>query len=181
MAPRASRQAQQRTYNSRKETYKPFNPFALPDDFVKEFASQGMEIKFVRHLLDGKEDTKNLREKFYQGWVPVTRKEVPDHFKNDFSLFETYDLGNFKDVISAGDLILCKIPVEKNIAVREFFENKAVEQVRALPGTFKGNNSKMNRLAPVEDVSKTTTISRQGKSTLNFGSEDNSGDQDNEE
>lgn len=105
---------------TRKKSWSP--PNLLPDpasdpDYV---------YRYVRKSTLGVEDPANISVRFREGWVPVRREDHPE-------VVVSADKGvEGSTNIEIGGLILCKMPREDAVARREFYENMAKEQLKAV-------------------------------------------------
>jgi len=131
--------------------YIPPDMLELDPEVIEHFLSQGQKLRWVRFLLGGKEDAKNLRKKVREGWEPVNIEEVPEHLQADF---ERGQVSRIEGVIINGDVALYRIPVEKSEARQKYYEGTAVDQEQAV------NRSLMkysNRAMPIQDTSQSRT------------------------
>lgn len=164
MSPKST---QRTTRTTKVETYKPPNPFEVPEELVDYFNGQGYKLRFIRWQIDGKEDYKNIRDKAQRGYTPVLHKDLPLNASAYASTFDNASFGKYSGVITSGDLALCKIPHAQAEAIINYYE----EQANLQRSPFKSDNKKMNAFAPVEDESTSRTIT--GKRKLNFGDTSN--------
>jgi len=108
------------TSSTRKKSWSP--PNLLPDpvgdpDYV---------YRYIRKSALGVEDPANLSVRFREGWEPVRREDHPE-------VIVSADKGlEGSTNIEIGGLILCRMPKENAQARREYYENMANEQLKAV-------------------------------------------------
>lgn len=153
------------------ETYTPPSSYELPREVREAFENQGLSLRFVRVILDNKEDYKNVSDKRREGYEFVTISELPHHLR---SMFETKSFGSaqakFSDIVMVGDLALMKIPEGKKRARQRYYENMALQTELAQTANL-SKDSKMNRLLPIVNESETVvrTGGRKSASDAGFG------------
>lgn len=137
------------------ETYTPPSSYDLPPEVFEAFKKKGFHLRFVRVLLDNKEDYKNVADRRREGYEFVTIMELPDHIRHQF---ETKSFGQtankFSDIVVVGDLALMKITLAKAAARKRYYENIALETELAQARSL-SKDSKLNRLLPIVDDSET--------------------------
>lgn len=138
----------------RYETYIPPNQFDIPEEVVQHFYEKGMSLRWIRVLLDNQDDYKNVAKRRREGYEPVSINELPMHVRD---LFETKSFGpgaaKYSDIAMVGDVALFKIPVEKVEARKRYYEQSAIDNELAQRRQL-GGNSKLNKLLPVIDESR---------------------------
>jgi len=107
-----------RAFKERASTYLRRDTMELPPEVVERFAADGYTLRWVRSNLGvgGPADIKNLGRRAMMGYVPVTISEVPEFApfstRRDVNLPGMAEAFSYTDVISQGDVILMKCPVE---------------------------------------------------------------------
>lgn len=99
-------------------SYMNFDPLNIPEDVRERFFEDGWSLRWVRFTVgvDGKFDTKNVAKRARMGYIPVLADEVPEfalhNIKRDVELPGSPEEYSYKDVVTQGDLMLCKSPIE---------------------------------------------------------------------
>lgn len=144
----------------RYETYVPPSSFDIPSEVLQHFDDKGMKLRWIRIVLDGQDDYKNVAKRRREGFEPVSISELPQHVRD---LFETKSFGpaaaKYSDIAMVGDLALFKIPAGKSEARQRYYEQMAINNEIAQRRQL-GGNSKLNKLLPISDES--TTVVRTG-------------------
>lgn len=165
------------------ETYIPPSNFEIPEEVLEHFKNKGMHLRWIRVILDDKDDYKNVARRRREGYVPVQISELPVEVRD---LFETKSFGpavaKYSDIAMVGDLALFKVSQGKAEARTRYYENVAYQNELAQRKQL-GGKSKLNKLLPIYDESKTevrignrnSTPSEFGK-TLRSTSEDDGDD-----
>lgn len=137
------------------ETYIPPSSFEIPEQVLELFTEKGLHLRWIRISLDDKDDYKNIAKRRREGYVPVTISELPEEVRD---LFETKSfspgVSKYSDVAMVGDLALFKIPIAKAEARTRYYENVAYQNELAQRKQL-GGKSKLNKLLPIYDESKT--------------------------
>lgn len=152
------------------ETYIPPSNFEIPEEVVEYFDGKGMHLRWVRVTLDDKDDYKNVAKRRREGYVPVQISELPESVRD---LFETKSFGpgaaKYSDIAMVGDLALFKVPVPKAEARNRYYENIAYQNELAQRKQL-GGKSKLNKLLPIYDESKTEVrIGNRNSTPQEFG------------
>lgn len=87
----------------------------------------GMKYHWVRTETHGQPDASNFARRRRQGYVPVSKEELPEEFHAP-----TIEHGNFDGYVGVQGLVLCKIPEEKAEQIREYSEAKAARMEEAV-------------------------------------------------
>lgn len=137
------------------ETYIPASQFDIPQEVINHFDEKGMHLRWIRVILDGQDDYKNVAKRRREGYEPVGINELPEHVRD---LFETKSFGpgvaKYSNIAMVGDLALFKVAVEKAEARQRYYEQLAINNELAQRKHL-GENSKLNRLLPIIDESRT--------------------------
>lgn len=137
------------------ETYIPPSSFDIPEEVQQYFEDKGMHLRWIRVILADQDDYKNVANRRREGYEPVSISELPDHVRD---LFETKSFGpaaaKYSNIAMVGDLALFKIPVAKAKARERYYERLAINNELAQRRQL-GADSKLNKLLPVIDESKT--------------------------
>lgn len=156
---------------ARYETYTPPSTFDLPEEVKQSFIDRGLHWRWVRVLSDNADDYKNVAMRRREGYEPVSIQELPAHCRD---LFETKSFGQaagkYSDIVMVGDIALFKIPKTKAEARTRYYEQLAVNNEIAQRKQL-GQDSKMNKLLPIYDESKTVVRlgNRSKESPQEFG------------
>ena len=124
------------------ETYIPPSSFDIPQEVIDKFEDEGMRLRWIRIILDGQDDYKNVAKRRREGYEPVSINELPDHVRD---LFDTKSFGpsasKFSNIATVG-------------ARQRYYEQLALNNELAQRRQL-GGESKLNKLLPIHDESKT--------------------------
>lgn len=120
--------------------YKPSSE--LPDPIPEP----GWEYRYVATHILGQANPTNMSRKLRDGWVPVKAEDHPE------LMLPGSPSGN----VEIGGLMLCKIPTEKLLAMKEYFEDQAQNQMESVDNHFMRNNDPRMPLF----ADKKSTVSR---------------------
>lgn len=137
------------------ETYTPPSQYDIPLEVKEYFENQGMHLHWVRVTLDGSDDYKNVAKRRREGYEPVLISELPEEVRD---LFETKSFGperKYSNIAMVGDLALFKVTVGKAKARTRYYEQVAIDNELAQRKQL-GGKSKLNKLLPIIDESRTT-------------------------
>lgn len=147
------------------ETYTPPSAFDIPQEVQNYFDDRGMHLRWIRVTIDEKDDYKNVAKRRREGYVPVQISELPEEHRD---LFETKSFGpaaaNYSNIAMVGDLALFKVPVGKAKARNRYYEELAINNELAQRKQL-GGRSKMNKLLPIYDDSKSVVRTGSRNST----------------
>ena len=120
--------------------YKPSSE--LPDPTPEP----GWDYRWIATAILGQANPTNVSRKFRDGWEPVKVEDHPE------LMLPSSSNGN----VEIGGLMLCKIPTEKLLAMKEYFENVAQGQMESVDNHFMRNNDPRMPLF----ADKKSTVSR---------------------
>lgn len=112
----------------RETVYKPPSNLELPPELVERLDSEGYVTKWVRWLIQGKEDVTNMASRRREGYEFVSMEEAPELG----TLFLKERVRGFDDAVIVGDLVLMKIEKVKNEARKKYYEDFSSRQMDAL-------------------------------------------------
>lgn len=115
------RSAQTRAKATRPTSWKPPSQLDAPP------CPDGYKQRWLRHRVNGADDTKNVNARLREGWELVRADQYSD------GLYSAYN-GNIKayeGVISVGDLLLARIPVEIVEQRNDYYKQKTNQQTEA--------------------------------------------------
>jgi hypothetical protein len=114
---------------------------------------EGWEFRYVRISSHGKQDARNVSQRFREGWVPVVAKEYPE-------LEGKSDIGSeYPEGVEIGGLLLCKISKERMVARRKHYSGIAEQQLESVENSYM--NDQDPRM-PKHNESKSRTQFRRG-------------------
>ena len=136
------------------EPQKARRPWEPPSLLKTPEPPPGMRYRWIRTEIRGKEDRKNVMQRFREGYVPVKPKEIPEL---DVPII---DYGKHAGVVGIGGLMLCKI--DSSIAEERdnYFARKTDNQMTAV------DNDLMREEHPAMPI----TRNRQSRVTFGGGS-----------
>lgn len=115
------RSAQTRAKETRPSSWKPPSQLDAPP------CPDGYKQRWLRHRVNGADDTKNVNARLREGWELVRADQYSD------GLYSAYN-GNIKayeGVISVGDLLLARIPEEIVNQRNDYYTQKTNQQTEA--------------------------------------------------
>lgn len=160
MASNTTRNTTSRSTKSREVVYTPPENIKLDVGLQEYFNGQGYKLRWIRYMLDGKDDVKNWLKREKEGWVPVKNDELPAEYQG---VFDIGGAGKTEGVVTNNDVILAKIPVEMARARQDYYEGLAQDQIDAVNAQLLSGNRKM----PGFNESHTKTT--RGRPPANFG------------
>ncbi len=122
---RASQDLDSRENKTRpSDSWKPAS--ALPQPNPRD----GFAHRYIRISMLGQADNTNVSQKMREGWVPVKATEYPEiDFVPEVG-------GRYPDNIEYGGLLLCRIPKEQLDKRNEYYNEMAVNQMKAVDNSF---------------------------------------------
>ena len=110
-------QKKTREQDYREVTYSPPSEYEIPEEVRNKFEAEGYHLRFIRVLIEDKDDYKNVARRRREGYEFVKISELPEYFQG---LFETKNFGSaaqkYSGIVMVGDLALAKLPIEKKLA-----------------------------------------------------------------
>ena len=125
----------------REESYKPYGLMDIPQVVMERFRNEGFALRWIRHKLGNSEDYKNIAERQHDGWVPVAPSDVPEMAQFASDKHGTRIAGS---IVEQGDLMLCKAPIAKVEARREYYEGIARNNLEAVNQFVENNPMKVS-------------------------------------
>jgi hypothetical protein len=121
---RSNRDSETRALQVRLENWTP--PEALPNPEPQD----GWVFRWVRVGMTGESDMRNFSMRRREGWEPCNVKEHPE-------MLHLIDHDRRQgDEIVVGGLLLCKMPAEMADKRRQYFEQMAGHQMKAVDNSF---------------------------------------------
>ena len=115
------RSAQTRAKEERSTPWKPPSQLDAPP------CPDGYKQRWLRHRVNGSDDTKNINARLREGWELVRADE------NQKGLYSAYngEIKAYQGVISVGDLLLARMPVEMIEQRNAYYKQKTDQQTEA--------------------------------------------------
>ena len=115
------RSAQTRAKEERSKPWKPQSQLDAPP------CPDGYKQRWLRHRVNGSDDTKNINARLREGWELVRADE------NQKGLYSAYngEIKAYQGVISVGDLLLARMPVEMIEQRNAYYKQKTDQQTEA--------------------------------------------------
>jgi hypothetical protein len=115
------RSAQTRDKATRPTSWKPPSQLDAPP------CPDGYKQRWLRHRVNGADDTKNINARLREGWELVRADQYSD------GLYSAYNGGikAYEGVISVGDLLLARIPEEIVNQRNDYYMQKTNQQTEA--------------------------------------------------
>jgi len=124
-----------------RDAYKPYGLMDIPPGVTERFSDEGFALRWIRHKMGNNEDYKNIAERQHDGWVPVAPSEVPEMAQFASDKHGTRIAGS---IVEQGDLMLCKAPIAKVDARREYYEGIARNNIEAVNQFVENNPMKVS-------------------------------------
>lgn len=156
-----TRSGSTRARKTKEVHYVPPNVLDVDEGLRDWFLSRGMKLRWIRHSVSGRDDTKNMIKKEREGWVPVTNDELPEEYQTSF---EVGGHGKTEGIVVNNDVMLAKIPVEMAQARQDYYEQLSMDQEDGVNRQLMQNSS---RSMPILNESRSTTT--RGRKPANFG------------
>ena len=115
------RSAQTRATEERRKPWKPPSQLDAPP------CPDGYKQRWLRHRVNGADDTKNINARLREGWELVRADE---HTEGVYSAYNG-GIKAYEGVISVGDLLLARMPVETVNERNDYFKKKIDQQTEA--------------------------------------------------
>ena len=125
------------------------NWLSIPDSVIDRFKDQGLVLRWVRIMINGQDDYKNVGDRQNDGWSFVEPNDVPEMMANS----RVVDEGRFEGCVVRGDVALAKASAKRMQSRQEFYENRSrtmMDNVNAQ--LMRQSNSAM----PIHNTSKSS-------------------------
>jgi len=122
-----------RELETRSRTERP-KKWQRPDAIPEPQKEPGYVYRWVRTVLDGKDDERNVSSKFREGWEPVKLEEQPQ--------YRSLVTAGIKqtDNVRIGELLLCKMPEEFRDQRAAYFGKAAKDNMEAVDNNLMREN-----------------------------------------
>lgn len=110
----------------RKKVYERIRETEIPENVISHFAKEEYELRWVRWLVNGVEDYKNLSHREKEGYEFVTADELP---KSYLSSIKVTDSINRPGLVTYGDLCLMKVDKDLRKSRQKYFDGEADSQI----------------------------------------------------
>lgn len=91
-------------------------------------APPGFVHRWVRVMLDGKDDHSNISKKLSEGYVFVKHDELDARWQH----IAKRDSGRYEGYVGVGDVALAKLPLRTAQARQKHYEQRAIDQETAI-------------------------------------------------
>ena len=113
---------------ARKKTYERVVATQLPKHVIESFAQDGYELRWIRFLINGQEDYKNLHNREQEGYEFVTADELPNDY---LSAVRIYDGKSRQGLVTSGDVCLVKVDADLRKSRNAYFKQQTDYEVQA--------------------------------------------------
>jgi len=122
-----------RELETRSRTERP-KQWQRPDALPEPQKEPGYVYRWIRTVLDGKDDERNVSSKFREGWEPVKLEEQPQ--------YRSLVTAGIKqtDNVRIGELLLCKMPEEFRDQRAAYFSKAARDNMEAVDNNLMREN-----------------------------------------
>jgi hypothetical protein len=97
------------------------NWLSIPDSVVERFADQGLTLRWIRIMINGQDDYKNVGDRQNDGWTFVDPNDVPEMMANSRIVNE----GRFEGCVVRGDVALAQASAKRMQSRQAFYENRS--------------------------------------------------------
>jgi len=134
---RTPRELDNRESEVRAEPWRPASLLPTPRPI------KGYKYRWIRTSTFGETDNKNVSSKFREGWVPVKAADHPElKIRSDRN-------SEFPDCVEVGGLLLCKAPTEQVQQRKDYYAQRARDQMESVDNTYlRANDPRMPLLKP---------------------------------
>jgi hypothetical protein len=147
---KTTRATETRAATQKDYVYTPPSEMEIPDELRSRFTEEGYTLKWIRFLIDGSEDYKNIGRRQREGWEWVLADEISGYLP----MSREFSTQSHKNLVTVGDLALAKCPTYKVNARRSYFAERAQEAVKAARlEARQSNDRRMDKYTPVFDES----------------------------
>ena len=123
---RVSREQDTRAANAR-PLWKPLDQYPIP-------VVPGLRFRWIRTILAGEPDTRNVSRRFREGWVPVRASDHPE------LLMRSDEQSRFPEGIEVAGMLLCQIAQPVVDSRNEYYSRTTDQQMTAVDNSmFKEN------------------------------------------
>ena len=137
-----------RSTESRNQTQRPQQ--WMPPELLPEPDKQpGYKYRWIRVMLAGQADARNISTKIREGWEPVKVEEQPQ-----YALLVNGE-GRWKDCVQVGDVLLCKTPEELAEQRNHHYLAQSEQQIKAVDNNLMRQNDP--RMPLFKESSSSTT------------------------
>lgn len=141
------------------------NLLELPVEIKQWFDTQGYETRWVRYVIQGQMDMKNIKKNQKKGYEFVTREELPEGYADEYNVAS---VDSMKDFVASSDVVLMKVPSWKKEKVVNFLNQKAENQARIVKDLLR-QNSNSEGAGEVETINNSVTkVVKGGKREVSF-------------
>ena len=122
-----------RELETRSRTERP-KQWQRPDALPEPQKEPGYVYRWIRTVLDGKDDERNVSSKFREGWEPVKLEEQPQ--------YRSLVTAGIKqtDNVRIGELLLCKMPEEFRDQRAAHYSKAAKDNMEAVDNNLMREN-----------------------------------------
>jgi len=115
-----------RSAQTREKTAQP-KPWTPPSQLDAPPCPDGYKQRWLRHRVNGADDTKNINQRLREGWELVRADQY------DSGMYSAYNgsIKAYEGVISVGDLLLARIPTETIDQRNAYYKRKTDQQTEA--------------------------------------------------
>lgn len=113
----------------RKKVYERVNETEIPEDVKAHFAKEEYELRWIRWMVNGVEDYKNLSHREKEGYEFVTVDELPKSYLSSIKVANTL---NRPGLVTYGDLCLMKVDKDLRESRQKYYDQKTSDQIAAV-------------------------------------------------
>ena len=140
-----------RQTEARPQEWKEPNELEVPEEVLARLKAEDCEPRWIRILLEGREDANNIMTRLREGYQFVKRDSVEDVWPE----VPSYEHAKHGKLIVVGDLALAKLPISISNSRKKAMRNKTQELTEAIDRNLWENSPKhLNQMMPVTNSSR---------------------------
>jgi len=141
-----------RKQEARPQEWKEPNELEIPEEVVARLKAEDCEPRWIRILIEGREDANNIMTRLREGYQFVKRESVEDIWPE----VPSYEHGRHGNLILVGDLALAKLSISISKSRKAAMSEKTRNLTEAIDRNLWENSPKhLNQMMPVSNNSRT--------------------------
>lgn len=142
--------------------YRPANELSLPEGMEEYFKQQGFHLRWIRYILEGREDSRNIALRRREGYEFISKADLKKENEEWADFFDSAQLSNSTSkLICVGDVLLGKIETDRATARQQYYEDQSSAQVTRSANIAKTGSESSSSVDPrLENYAPVTNDSR---------------------
>jgi len=125
------------------------NWLSIPDSVVARFKDEGLVLRWIRIMINGQDDYKNVGDRQNDGWTFVEPNDVPEMMVSSRIVSE----GRFEGCVVRGDVALAKASAKRMQSRQEYYQNRSRTMMDNVNAQLM---SQSNSAMPIHNSSKSS-------------------------